>query len=327
MSDQKKWKHGSVEFPLETATTNSLLRDVDPALYYALQLFEHAIGTYVGERLLAQFALHGFDFPSAVVKTLAYEPSPFLLADQMEFPLLCVYRSAEEFNPRVVHLPETTATWEWAYILPPLGTAETEALHPILRAVAIVMREFAARSWDPGYEDGRTLRDLSGIRGMLPGPVRYGNFEAVDKLDKFWRAVTGKLFVTERDDVVASAFETFDGANINIDHVEADGTSIADFVQVETRPAPVLEEVAPSAGTSSGGAVVELIGRNFRLGTTPRVLFGGAYADSVRVTHPTRIVCTTPEHAAQPSLAVDVQIIDADGAESNVLEAAYTFTS
>lgn len=327
MSDQRQFKHGGVEYPLTASTANTLLKDADPGLYYALLLFESVLNTYVGPRLRAQAAIHDLRFPSAVEKTLHYEPTPFLLADDLAFPLFCLYRSEEAWAERTVHFGESMAVWEWAYVLPPLGPAETEALHPILRTVAVVMREFAARSWDPDYSSGQTLRDLSGIQKMVPGPVSYGKLELVDKQDKFWRAITGKLFVRERDDIVAAAFDSFDGADVSLDVQAPDTTTVSDFTQTSSYPAPVPVSISPSSGSKAGGTSFTLTGTGFRVGTPVYVLIGGAYASNVVVTSTTTITGRTPAHDAYPSFAADVQIIDSDGQESTVLEAAYTFTT
>lgn len=327
MSDQRQFKHGGVEYPLTSATTNALLKDADPALHYAILLFTSVLNTYVGPRLLAEAALHDLRFPSAVEKTLHYEPTPFLLADDLTFPLFCLYRSEEAWAERTVHFGQSLAQWEWAYVLPPLGPAETEALHPILRTVAVVMREFAARSWDPDYSAGQTLRDLSGIQKMMPGPVSYGKLELVDKQDKFWRAVTGKLFVQERDDIVATAFDDFAGANVSLDVEASDQTTISDVVQTASYAAPTIASIAPSSGSKAGGVAFTITGSGFRVGTPAYVLIGGSYASNVVVASTTTITGLSPAHDAYPSFAADVQVIDTDGQESNVLAAAYTFTT
>jgi len=324
-----KWQHGGVTYPLEDTTTNSLLRDADPPLYYAAELFESVLNTYVGPRLLAQAALEDLSFPSAVEKVIHFEPTPFLLADQFSFPLFCLYRSEETWVEVNAAYHRSASVWEWAYVLPPMTPRQIEQLSAILRSVGVVISTAANQSCDVNYANGATLRDLSGIQKMQAQSVRYGGFEAVDgQLDKWWRAVTGKLLVLERDELADGALKNYEGAAINVDSVDHAGAVEPDIVQIDIGAPPIVDDVQPMAGTKQGGTPVEIFGRNFRLGTTPLVMFGGAYASSVQVTHPRRITCLTPEYAAaQPSLAVDVRVIGADGQASAAVEDAFTFTA
>lgn len=323
------WKHGGVTYPVTESTTNTLLRDADPALHFAAELFTSALNTYVGPRLLAQAALEDINFPSAVEKVLHFEPTPFLLSDQMVFPLFCLYRTEEAWIEMNAAALRSASVWEWAYVLPPFTPRQIEQLSAILRSVAVVVSTVANQSCDPGYADGATLRDLSGIQKMQAQSVKYGGFEAVDgQLDKWWRAVTGRLLVMERDELAEGALKAYEGVSVDIDSVTHEGSAEEDIVQLDIGAAPVIEDVQPKAGTKQGGTLVEITGKNFRLGTTPLVMFGGAYASSVRVTHPRRITCLTPEYsAAQPSLAVDVRVIAADGQASAAFEDAFTFTA
>lgn len=328
MPQVSRWKVGGVEYPLTSTTTNALLRDADPALHFAIELFTSVLNTYVKPRLLAQAALENLNFPSAVEKSLHFEPTPFLLSDQLVFPLFCLYRTEEQWSELTGAHDKNTSTWEWAYVLPPMTPRQIEQLHPILRTVAVTISTFAQQSFDPDYESGATLRDLAGIQRMTAGPVRYGNFEAVEGVDKWWRAVTGRLLVQERNEIVVDAFARFEGVDNDIDFTSSDGTQITAFVEIDTPPPLVITDINPKTGTKAGGQVVEIDGTGFQPGgQIPRVLVGGAYASSVVVVHPTRLRCLTPEHDAYPTFAADVQVIGPDGAESNVLEAVYTFTT
>jgi hypothetical protein len=329
MGKSHKFLHGQVEYPLKAATTNSLLLDADPALYWALELLSSAIETYAGPRLLAQAAREGINFPSAVEKTIHFEPTPYLLSDQFVFPLLCIYRMEETWNEHTISHNKDSSVWDWAYVLPPLTPRQIEQLHPILRTVAVVVATFAMQSFDPEYNADSTLRDLAGIQKMSAGPVRYGDFEAIDENKRWWRAVSGRLLVWERGDIALSNLDPFEGADTAIDLTEPSGTKVVAFSEISTDAPFVLESIAPESGSKAGGTLVEITGKNFRPGKRPpRVVIGGAHAASVVVTHPTRLVCVTPEHQAHPTFAADVQAINLDdGQASNVLEGAFTFTT
>jgi len=323
----KRWKHGGVEYPLKAATTDSLLKDCDPAIHYAIDLFAAVIDEYIGERLLAQAALVDLKFPSAVERTLHFEPSPFLQAHDMVFPIFALYRSEETWDRHGHAYEKDSSVWSWAYVLPPLTPHQIEKLNPILRSVAVVVSSFAMQSFDPNWEAGKTLRDLSGIQQMTAGPVRYMDIEMLDGgQNEWWRAVSGKLLVQERSSIVLEGLDVFEGANVGIDLHEPEGV-IEEFVELNTHLPPVLTEILPSSGTKAGSVYFEIVGTGFRIGTPIQILIGGAYAASARVASPFRLTGLTPEHAAHPTYAADVQVIDADGQASNVLAAAYTFTT
>lgn len=326
MSVATKWKHGGVTYPLTESTENSLLRDADPALYFAIDFFTHVLNTYVGPRLIAEAHPLGLRFPSAVEKTLHYEPTPFLLSDRLVFPLFCLYRSEEAWVEHTVAHDRSTSVWEWAYVLAPMTPTQIDKLHPILRSVAAVISAFAQQSFDPEYEDGATLRDLTGIMKMSAGPVRYGHFEeATGEVGRWWRALTGRLVVQERNHIVPEAFEKFEGVNADIDLAAENEQPVEAFVEVDTHKAPTLEAMAPESGPKAGNTHFELTGTGFVPGTSPRVLIAGSYASGVVVTHPTKLVGFTPPYDGQSGYRADVQVINADGQESNALEGAFTY--
>jgi hypothetical protein len=85
----------------------------------------------------------------------------------------------------------------------------------------------------------------------------------------------------------------------------------------------VLENLAPAAGSTLGGASVTVTGRGFALGSTATTFkFGTANAKSVSCTSSTTCVLTAPPHAAG---TVDV-IATANKAKATVNAPADQFT-
>jgi hypothetical protein len=80
----------------------------------------------------------------------------------------------------------------------------------------------------------------------------------------------------------------------------------------ETLPSPVIESVAPQAGSPDGGTELSIEGRNFVRAT--RVLVGGEPASSVRFVDSTTLEIKTPPGAS--GQMVDVLVRNPDGAES-----------
>lgn len=323
----RRFRHGGVSYPLTAETTNTALEDADPALHFALDFFQTVIEEYAGDRILAQAALVGLNFPSAVARAIHYEPSPFLQGHDMAFPLLAIYRTDEAWNNHTTTFDKSVSVWSWNYVLPPMDPGSIERLDPLLKSVATIVSTFAMQSFDPSWEEGATVRDKSGIMKMEAGPVRYMDFEKLDGgQNEWWRAVTGKLIVTERADIVFEDLDVFEGVNVTLDAADPGG-NVEAFVEAKSYAPPVITQVLPSSGTKAGSAYVEVIGTGFRPGTPAKLLIGGSYASSVYVASPFKITALTPSHDAHPTYAADVQVIDADDQASNVLAGAYTFTT
>lgn len=324
----KKFKLGGVTYPLKTSTDNALIEDADPALHHALALFTFALKKYVGPRLIAEAKkVDALKLPSAVEASIAYEPSPFVLAADIVFPIFCMYRIEEEWQRQLPSHVRSISTWEWAYVLPPLTPAGIKAVQPILRSVAVTMAMFAFSSFDPAFEGGKTLRALAGIDSIKPGPTRYGDFEKLEgEGSKWWRAVTGQLIVEERDEFVVSEMDYFEGVDITLDLAGTNVETVADFIVLAGQKAPVIETIGPIEGAAAGGTPFEIYGQNFKPGSQVVVIIGGAYADNVVVVHETKLIGRTPPGtASMDGTGRDVQIVAADGQLSNVLAGAYRF--
>ena len=78
-------------------------------------------------------------------------------------------------------------------------------------------------------------------------------------------------------------------------------------ITVVPGPAPVIDSIAPSTGSTSGGTNVVITGSGFQNGAT--VTFGGVAATNVTVSS-TQITATTPAHAAG---SVNVVVLNPDG--------------
>ena len=84
---------------------------------------------------------------------------------------------------------------------------------------------------------------------------------------------------------------------------------------------PVVTGISPVRGPSSGGTAVVIVGSNFKAGATATI--GGAACDSVVVTPPNQLACTTPPHFPA---AADVVVTNPD-AQSGTLLRGFTFES
>jgi hypothetical protein len=84
---------------------------------------------------------------------------------------------------------------------------------------------------------------------------------------------------------------------------------------------PVVSNVSPASGPTSGGTLVTVSGSNFHAGAT--VLFGGITASSVTVNSATQIQAVTPIHIAG---TIDVTVRNADS-ESSTLSSSFVYAA
>jgi hypothetical protein len=83
--------------------------------------------------------------------------------------------------------------------------------------------------------------------------------------------------------------------------------------------APTVSSVAPTAGATTGGTQVTLIGKSFASGA--QVTFGGQAATNVVVVSATQITANTPPHKAG---SVNI-VVTNPGGQSGTLAGAYTY--
>lgn len=324
MADYGSFAVGGVTYPLLAGTARSLLEDADPALYHAARFLAAMLGIHMGARLTAQAQLEGLKL-AATRKVLAFEPAPELITDVHAFPLFALYRKTEVEQEQSLSLGRNVSEWEFSYLLPTLSPRQHEVLSPILRSVGRIIKHAVRVGWDPAYEDGLKVWQLAGIQSARMLRAEYTGFRRQDEFTAYYRAVTGRIEVVERDMPLPGSFEPFGGGNLSIDAVEHDGTDI-NFLVAQTHPPPTLTGVAPSSGTRQGGTVVTLTGTGFRVGSSVSIRIGHTLLASPEVLDETHVRGTTVEHPASPTFIADVSVTNDDGQTAR-LPAAFAFTS
>lgn len=323
MADFDDSQLAGVAMPLDELSTNTLLRDSDPAVYYALEFFKAVIERLIGDRLLAAAtAANVRGVTSAVAYSTAMDPAPYLTEQQFKFPLLAVYRKSETYRERTTVFVQDIAELEVAYVLPPLTGAQSEQVTPILKAVASALFLATEQGFDSSYESGARVwgEDYANIEEAAFTRGEYGAFPALKDLS--FPAWVGSLRVKERAMPVASQFEEFDGLDASVDVVDGD-TTVSDVAEIKTEPGPDITAISTSAGSSAGGLSVTLTGTGFS--ERAEVWFGSEQATVVSATS-TTITITTPASPAYPSTTVDVTVVNPDGQE-DTLEGAFTFAT
>lgn len=334
MTDFASFRHGGTTFPLDPASTNSFLRDADPAVFYALEFYASVLETHLSARLLAEAAAaSATQITSVVAETLPLNPEPFLTEEHVRFPLLAIYRKGSTFRDAGTR-KVSVDTLEVSYVLPPLTASEAERVLPALKAVAAILDNRTEQGFDPSYTPsepagtaGEPVWSLTraGVTRVGITSVQYGGYTPAT--DLYFPAVVMTLVAEERSEAIVTELEAYTGADAAIDLTDINNDQIVDFVEIESQPPPVLVSIAPTTGTKAGGTSCTLTCTGLIVGRSYRVLFEGSDASDVLAVSSTSLTCVSPQYAATPTFAAGVTVLDQDSQPSNTLEDAFTFTT
>ncbi len=329
MTDYASFKVGSVEYPLSTGTSLTLLRQCDPSLYHLLEYYAAVLRRHIGPRLIAEAASGGLtQITTAVAETLPMNPEPFLGSQQIGFPLLAAYRKSSKFE-NIGGAKHAVDDIEVVYVLPPMTAGEAERVYPILKAVVGCIDNRTEQGMDPLYAPtggvaGALVWETAGVTSAGVISASYGAFPATDEL--FFPTAIIQVELKEKSDVLVTEFEESNGQTANIDIADPVQDTVDDFIVVKTWPAPSLTSISPTSGTIAGGTTITITGTDFRVGTLPRVWIGGVEATAVNVVSTTSVTCVSPAHDAYTTFAADLEFEAIDG-QSDTLSAAFTFTT
>ncbi|HEY2516952.1 MAG TPA: hypothetical protein VGI39_39040 [Polyangiaceae bacterium] len=237
------WQWGGVTFPLSTTSGNTLLRDADPSLNFALDYYAWMIGQYVGARMMQVVAALNLsaEIPAAVHEQIPYDPAEHLTKAQMRLPLFALWRMKSDSEQITVVHARDAVTWRCAYILPPLTAAQEEDLGPILRAIEIVLQHATQLGWDPAYTPP------GGTKGDQVWSKAYANLDRIDFVgaeygkiagwgDELWLpSIVATIRVKERGTSYSNNPPFDGGVSARLDIFDsASGTTVRDVADVNS---------------------------------------------------------------------------------------------
>lgn len=329
--EDSTFKRGGIVFPITSDLTRTLLRDADPVLFFLIDFLGSVINTYVGPRFVAQAAQAGVILPdgspvaSAVAYAVPFDPEPFMLEEQLGFPLLAAYRTQGTSSDLAASYQHSVDTFEVVYALPPLTAGQAEQVQPVLHAVRQLIHDRVRKGWDPSYTPpGGVAGDIvwsasfAGLESIDVGNVEYGRLKASGNL--WFPLILLELTVKERTQW--QSVTKFGGSDNTFDLHSTDGTNISTIVATNTQQAPTLTSVSPATGPVSGGTAITLTGTLYKPSAT--VTIGGVACTSVVVVSATSITCATGAHT-NPG-AVDVVVTNTLDGQSATLTAGFTYT-
>ncbi len=324
MADYANFKVAGTSLPLPNPGVNTLLRDADPAIFFALDFWAFVITTYVGPRLMTAVAGTTANIQYPVAQKYPYNPTPEMFETQIGFPLLAVYRKRTTYARKTAGWQDDVCTFELVYVLPPLSASQCEQILPIMRDVEMTITRKTTQGFDPAYTPpGGTLGQqpwtlsLAGLERIEFTDGEHGAFEGTGNM--YFPCLRMRGSFVERDMYVPAATK-FAGGDITATLVASDGTAISNFDQASTQQAPTLTSLGVTSGTQNGGTTVGVTGTLFLNGA--RVLFGSTPATGVVWNSATSLTCVTP--AVSGTGVVSVSVLNPDG-QSVVKPTAYTF--
>lgn len=147
---------GTTPYPLTASTSNSLLQDADPPLYWLLDYFASELNTYAGSRWTNEIARAGLTsvIPNIVGMTFPNNPTPYLQDTGATFPILAVYRVEGNIKEKSISYVQVESNLEIMWILPPLTMGQMEIVGPFFNVVCQIMQDRSEYGADPNYLDG-----------------------------------------------------------------------------------------------------------------------------------------------------------------------------
>lgn len=221
-------------YPLTSATTDSLLHDVDYALYKFLDFSTVVLQTHLGERWAAEATAAGLpNLASRVVQyEVPYDPAPYLTQDQLKFPLLALYRTRWKSAQTSIAFERIDSEWQLQYVLPPLEATQMERLNPILKGVMDVIVNRFHEGSDNSYRNREHVIAETGIQEITVISGKMGAYP--NGKDLFFPAILMELEVKERWMPVPGAFDTLHGTDTDFGLQPTSGPVVDKFLQLKT---------------------------------------------------------------------------------------------
>lgn len=228
MADYGKFKVGNVIYPLTADTTNSLLQDSDPALFYIIDFIRTVLQTYVGERWKSEIDKINSEKGGipindgyVVATTYPYDPKRFYLQNKPVFPILAIYEIDSETELKTLCWYHTTRTLQLVYSLPPLTAGQVEMFMPMLKNIENIIVDRVNQGYDPSYYNSREVWSdgYAGIESIWVQKGKKGNKGALnfpEKAESYFPTLTMPITVTTRQMFDDSFLEDLNGIDVEV---------------------------------------------------------------------------------------------------------------
>jgi hypothetical protein len=166
------------------APHGELLRDADPARFFAIDFLVWTLCFNFSQRLAAEGKKCAVAIPQAVMSVGLVDPVPFMTesSTQFSFPLLAVYRKSGKGGWVTTSYPYEEDLWQVRYILPAVNYEAASRLTPIIEAFRGAVVDMLWNGYHPQYAPpGGTLGQLVFQKaGMMEVESGDSEYEYVD---------------------------------------------------------------------------------------------------------------------------------------------------
>lgn len=232
--ERETFKWGALVLPLDdgVASGYSLLRDADPAVFWALDFWAAVLQLDLGARWSVAATAAGLTSVAAniVQGKVPFDPGPYLTSDQFKFPLLAVYRKSSKAKDQSEQWERTDDVWGVDFVLPTLTPAQAEQLLPALNAAKAVLVHRTTEGHHADYLAGAEVWDSDHAGVMEIGFTSFsiGDWKLSDRLS--FPTLHAEVAVSEMQGVPSGAFEALAGTDteIALEHTDGDVRHVAD---------------------------------------------------------------------------------------------------
>ena len=305
MVDYQKFAYGGTSYPLTASTTNTLLRDADPALYYAIDYFQSVLTTHLNARVVAEVARSPAitTITAAVSEWTPMDPGPYLNEQQFRFPLLAVYRMRDDYQERTATWVDRKSEWGLQYILPPVAASQYERMFPLLKAVSDVLHNRIESMMDPSYSSGLAVWAAAGIGKIELIRAIYGRYEAGGNM--YFPALNASLAVTERVVPATADLETLAGIDADIDQTGPEQAFVADVADIQANY-PAASNLPGIVTILTADSGITLASDNFRVASWASQVGSITFAPDAPANRPSIIQLALPNQGTyKPILRFD----------------------
>jgi hypothetical protein len=218
LTENAAFNFGGVRYPLATqASGANLLETCDPSLAKLIAFVESVLTTHMGEALVGAAASVA-PITDAVAMTISINPADVSKVDQLDFPLVAIWRKGSEKSSKTTNWVKSDWLFGAAFILPPLSAEQSIQLHPILNSVEQIITNRLHLGYDPSFNDGERILEAAGIAACRVTKSEIGRWDVSNELD--FHGWFGELAVSEQEMPNSEGMHPLTGGSLKI----TDGT-------------------------------------------------------------------------------------------------------
>lgn len=220
------FKYASVNFPLRAQDPEAdLLSTCDPTVAKLLDFFQSVLETYVSPALIGAASAGFAPIMQMVGVTVPIDPSLISKVDQLQLPILAVWRKKSTKSQRTANWQQSAWTMGVAYILPPLSAEQAIKLHPILNAVEQALSNRIHYGFDPNFNDGERIFLDNDIAACRIVSSEIGRWDVSKDLD--FHGWFGELELIEQEMPTTEGLEKLSGMSFkNSDESASPGNPV-----------------------------------------------------------------------------------------------------